>query len=339
MKYPHHQDYDGYQTDLCERALLTIWPHLGNFHSSLALVGGLAPRYLCHKPEMETRTIDVDLGISIASGEGSYQGLSFLLRAADFRLKDNRYIKNIEGYELALDFLTEANNNAGAAMTVEDIRANAFIGVERAVQVVREVTIQGTDLLGATVSETVRVCEAGPYLCLKLVAYGQRAMKKDLFDIIQVVQSYDRGPAAAAGLFRAEATTNPAYPRALQVLHERFTDIKGKAAIHYADFCVGARSGTIPPADFRLLWEQRANTAVTAGILLLEAESEGTLPVTKITSPIGSRRGIPDVKEHGSFEDEFFRVRREAKPKDQSFERIAGEDKLELLLFLAGAIQ
>ena len=39
---------------------------------------------------MEARTLDVDLGISIASGEGSYQGLSFLLRAAGFHSKDNR---------------------------------------------------------------------------------------------------------------------------------------------------------------------------------------------------------------------------------------------------------
>ena len=277
MKHSHHQDYDGRQTDLCERALLTVWPHLGEFRPSLALVGGLVPRYLCRKPEMEARTLDVDLGISIASGEGSYQGLSFLLRAAGFYQKNNRYIKKIEGYELPLDFLTEANNNAGGVMTVEDIRANAFVGVERAVQVVREVTIKGTDLLGATVTEKVRVCEAGPFLCLKLAAYGQRAMQKDLFDIIQVVQSYDQGPATAARLFRAEASTNPAYPQAVQVLRERFTDITGKAAVHYADFCVGAQSGTIPPDDYRMLWEQRANTAVTAGILLLGAQDDGTI--------------------------------------------------------------
>ena len=72
MKHPHHQDYDSRQTDLCERALLTVWPHLGEFHSSLALVGGLAPRYLCRNPEMEARTVDIDLGISIATGERSY---------------------------------------------------------------------------------------------------------------------------------------------------------------------------------------------------------------------------------------------------------------------------
>jgi hypothetical protein len=275
MKHSHHQDYDGNQTDLCERALLTIWPHLGEFHSSLALVGGLVPRYLCRNPEMEARTIDVDLGISIASGEGgSYQSLSFRLRDAGFHLENNRYVKVIEAYRLYLDFLTEADNNAGGSMTVEDVRANAFVGVERAVQVVREVNIQGTDLLGATVSEKVRVCEAGPFLCLKLAAYGQRAMNKDLFDIIQVVQSYDEGPNAVASLFRAEASHNPAYPQALRVLQERFTDITGKAAVHYAEFCVGAQNGTIPPDDFRMLWQQHANTAVTAGIQLLKVKDD-----------------------------------------------------------------
>lgn len=270
MKHPHHQDYDGRQTDLCEQALLTIWPHLGEFHSSLSLVGGLVPRYLCRNPDMEARTIDVDLGISIASGEGSYQSLSFRLRDAGFHLQDGRYVKTIEGYRLYLDFLTEAATNSGGAISVEDIRANGFMGVERAVQIVREVTIEGTDLLGATVREKVRICEAGPFLCLKLAAYGQRAMGKDLFDIIQVVQSYDEGPGVAARLFRAEASSNPAYPEAIRVLQERFTSITGKAAVHYAEFCVGAQSGTIPQDDYQFSLQQHANTAVSVGIQLIQ---------------------------------------------------------------------
>jgi hypothetical protein len=52
MKLPHHQDYEGRDTDLCERALLTIWPHLGDFQPNLSLVGGLVPRYLCRDPAM-----------------------------------------------------------------------------------------------------------------------------------------------------------------------------------------------------------------------------------------------------------------------------------------------
>jgi hypothetical protein len=43
--------------------------------------------------------------------------------------------------------------------------------------------------LGASVTEQIRVCEAGPFLCMKLASYGQRAASKDLFDIVQVVQS------------------------------------------------------------------------------------------------------------------------------------------------------
>jgi hypothetical protein len=224
MKHPHHQDYDGHDTDLCERALLTIWPVLGDFQPNLSLVGGLVPRYLCHQPELEARTIDVDLGIRIASGEGcSYQSLSFRLRDAGFHWRDGRYVKEIEGQRLYLDFLTEAtNNNAGGVMEVEDIRANAFVGVERAVQVVREVTIRGTDLLGASVTEQVRICEAGPFLCMKLASYGHQAAGKDLFDIVQVVQSYDRGSEVAAMLFRAEKEVNPAYVTATRVCGTAF---------------------------------------------------------------------------------------------------------------------
>jgi hypothetical protein len=135
--------------------------------------------------------------------------------------------------------------------------------------------------LGATVTERVRVCEAGPFLCLKLVSYGQRAESKDLFDIVQVIQSYDAGPAAVARSFWAEAGVNPAHPRALQVLRERFADVTGKAAVHYADFCVGAQSGTIPPDDYRILRNQYFHTAVTAGIVIFEGETEGRIGPTR----------------------------------------------------------
>jgi hypothetical protein len=286
MKLPHHQDYNRTATDLCARALLSVWPCLGDFQPNLSLVGGLVPRYLCQNPPLEAQTLDVDLGISIASGEGcSYQGLSYRLRDAGFRWETNRYVKEIEGQRVYLDFLTEADHVSPGALTeVEDIRANAFFGVERAVQVVREVNIEGTDLLGAQVRETIRICEAGPFLCLKLASYGQRAAPKDLFDIIQVVQSYDHGPAAAARSFWAEANLNPVHPRALQVLRERFTEIAGKAAVHYAEFCVGAQSGTIPPEDFQILRQQHFNTVVTAGLLLLEGQTEGTIPATRAPS-------------------------------------------------------
>jgi len=40
MNHLHHQDCDGLQTNLCEWVLLAIWPHLGDFHSSLAPSGG-----------------------------------------------------------------------------------------------------------------------------------------------------------------------------------------------------------------------------------------------------------------------------------------------------------
>jgi hypothetical protein len=88
---------------------------------------------------------------------------------------------------------------------------------------------------------------------LKLASYGQRAASKDLFDIVQVVQSYDQGSETAARLFRAESEINPAYAAAIRVLKDRFAEVTGKAAVHYADFCVGAQSGTIPAEDYQLM--------------------------------------------------------------------------------------
>jgi hypothetical protein len=264
MKYPHHQSYTAEQTDLCERALLTVWPKLADHHHQLALIGGLAPRYLCVKngDPFDVRTLDVDLALSLAADEGNYEPLSWRLRSEGFKVEKSRYVKEVNGVKLYIDFLTEAAPPGGQVITIDDIPANGFPGVARALEITRDVPIEGQDLRGAQVKEIVRVCEAGPFLCLKLSSYGQRGEAKDLFDAMTVATRYDKGFEAAITAFKDEAGINPAYPLAVETLRRYGQDAKGRAPIHYADFCYGALRGQIPEADFNQYYGECLNEAV-----------------------------------------------------------------------------
>lgn len=128
---------------------------------------------------------------------------------------------------------------------------SAVYGVSRALAVNRRVRISGYDLQGARVAEEVRVCEVGPYLCLKLQAYAGRAQGKDVFDVVRAVRDYDGGSEAAAVHFHAERGKNLAYEPALRILRERFEDARSKGPTQYASFCM--------PSDTDINDAQRRN--------------------------------------------------------------------------------
>jgi len=46
MKYDTYSQYDSAHTGLAERAFLTVWASLSQWHNSLVLVGGMVPKYL-----------------------------------------------------------------------------------------------------------------------------------------------------------------------------------------------------------------------------------------------------------------------------------------------------
>lgn len=244
MKYGVYHEYDREDTARTESALLSVWPRLADFHADLVLVGGLVPRYICRSREEDTwqpHTLDVDLGIALAAGETTYAPLSHHLTSEGFAPKGGRFQKITKGATLYVDFLTpRSSETASTSVQVDDIRADAFFGVDRALCTYREVLIQGKDLNGANVRETVKVCEVGPFLCLKLQAYDKRAEPKDLFDVIYTALNYDGGVAAAVEAFQAErAAKNLAYPMARRVLEERFRDEQEKGPQTYATFCLG----------------------------------------------------------------------------------------------------
>jgi hypothetical protein len=271
MKMEHYSNYSAQDTARSESALLSVWATLKDLTDDLVLVGGLVPRYICKSPEgaMHPVTMDVDLGISLAMSTGQYETTKNRLQKAGFMWEGKRFVKAISKTTLFLDFLTDkpAADAPDTAM-VDDIPVSAVLGVERALETYRVVNVSGTDLYGANVCEQIKVCEAGPFLCLKLQAYHNRAQSKDVFDIVRTVRDYDGGTVAAAIAFRSESDKNLAFDCANHALETRFSDPSAKGPVQYADFCTGGLLAE-SAADTTFLMQQYANEAVDAARALL----------------------------------------------------------------------
>lgn len=274
MKLPSYDDYSSESTALCERVLLTVWGCLRDYQEHLVLIGGLIPRYLCGHAQggYDAQTIDVDFGIALAADASHYDPISSRLTSNGFELKPGtgRFARRFGGLEVAVDFLTERESEGDPeARMVDDVRAQAILGLDRALRLARVVNVSGSDVKGARVTEAVRVCEVGPFLCLKLAAYAGRAEGKDVFDAVRCALDYDQGFRVAIRRFQEESLVNKAFAKAASVLQERFGDADGKGPVDYAEFCLSGRRARLGRDDFRRLFDQLRNEACLLGKGLL----------------------------------------------------------------------
>jgi hypothetical protein len=127
------------------------------------------------------------------------------------------------------------------------------------------------DLYGATQKLNIRVCEAGPFLAMKLRAFARRQAPKDVFDILYTLLHYDRGTNAAVAAFGEEVRAgNLACPDAVACLNQHFRDEQSSAPVRAASFVLGqAAPGESEDIRFRRLQIQQ--DMVDAGRLLQKA--------------------------------------------------------------------
>jgi hypothetical protein len=274
MKHEHHSQYKPEDTERAEAALLTVWAVLQDFRDELVLVGGLVPRYICRpaREELQPVTMDVDVGVALGLSSGIYDTTTTRLGGAGFEWKEKRFQKQVGKTVLYLDLLTDRpEKDSPETAMVDDVPVSAVYGVQRALENFREVDITGRDLYTARVTQRVKICEVGPFACLKLQAYGSRHQSKDVFDFVRAVRDYDcGGPEEAVRLFHAECGRNLAYDVAMQVLTDHFDGPESKGPAQYADFCVG---GIQPEtSDGRFIQSQRINEALDVAGLLLKRQ-------------------------------------------------------------------
>jgi len=271
-KLPHHHAYPDGSTDLATAALLTVWSSLADYQDDIVLVGGLVPKFLCaHPPEaLPAVTMDVDLGIALGSTGGQYGTISSHLQGLGFKLEQQRFRKTVNGLPIFVDFLTEANSPDQTTAMVDDVPVSSFPGINRALTVHRVVPVMGRDVFGGTQNCSVKVCEIGPWLVLKLNAYARRQQPKDAFDVYQGILYYDGGSEIAARSFRAEANLNSGFTTAHAGLTTFFGSVESGCPARCAEFMLGGLEGQIPTADFQFRRSQILNDTVDLARLLLD---------------------------------------------------------------------
>ena len=281
VKYETYSQYKPVGVASAESAFLTVWAGLGSWHDHLVLVGGLVPKYICgdlSAPRALPRpvTLDTDLGIALGASLGQYGSLQMDLQSQGFRLsKDefggSRFVKKVGDFTVPVDFLTERPPAAQGTAVVDDVPANILPGINRALATARRVEVEGVDLLGAQQKLTVRVAEAGPFLAMKLRAFGRRQAPKDAFDILYTLLHYDRGTQAAVNAFGEEVRAgNSACADAVACLNQFFRDEQSSAPVRAASFVLGPLVA-VESEDLRFRRLQIQQDMVDAGRLLRAA--------------------------------------------------------------------
>lgn len=253
MKYETYGDYDPKAVAQTHPAFLTVWSGLGSYHDDLVLLGGLVPHYICQHPASSTAlprpaTLDVDFGVALGASAGQYGSLSSDLRAQGFKPSKqypSRFEKDVDGFVLYIDFLVEDGTQPRGTRMVDDVPASVMPGVVRALNTARRMPVEGKDLFGAHQRVMARVCEAGPFLVLKLRALLHRQQGKDAFDLLYTLLHYDGGTSSAVEAFGREAqANNPAFPDARQALETLFLDANSPGPIKAANFIFGPPRAT-----------------------------------------------------------------------------------------------
>lgn len=278
MKYETYSQYNPVSVTTAESAFLTVWAGLGSWHSDLVLVGGLVPKYLCGDVSAARTlprpvTLDADLGIALGASLGQYGSLQMDLQAQGFRLsKDEfggpRFVKQVGDFTVPVDFLTESPPATRGTAFVDDVPANILPGINRALASARSLPIGGVDLQGAQQELIIRVCEAGPFLAMKLRAFARRQAPKDAFDILYTLLHYDGGTKAAVAAFGEEVRAgNPACTDAIACLNQQFRDERSSAPVRAANFVLG-EPGPGESGDLLFQRRQIQQDMVDVGALL-----------------------------------------------------------------------
>ena len=281
MKYGTYSEYDPRQTALAESAFLTLWSTLGQWHSDLVLVGGLVPKYLCgdltqQRSLPRPATLDVDLGIALATDSGQYGNLFWELSGQGFKTSAKhpaRLEKTIGDFPVYVDFLVEHPPHISGSALMGDITASIMPGVNRALATARTIEVTGVDLHGADQRLIARVCDVGPFLALKLRAFCDRQQPKDAFDILYTLLHYDGGTGAAIAAFAEEVRVgNPACTDALRTLKEHFATETSPGPVKASDFVLG-QAAPSESNDVRFVRTTLRQDMVDAAAQLLKAAS------------------------------------------------------------------
>lgn len=245
-KFDRFDQYPARGLGLAESVLLSVWPTLSRHQDDMVLIGGLAVHYLTRGHTTDwpgAVTMDVDLGLSLAVDDDRYGNILDDMRGLGFgpdpQIK-NRLVKEVDGLNMYLDFLTDAGTKTSGTARVSDVITSSVPGLERALCERRLIEIEGDDFYGVNQRMMIPVCDVGPLLVLKLNAFGGphgRRHPKDAYDVLLCVTGYPEGPRQAIKAFQNEGKQcNPAYPSAIEALRNDFKDATSDGPVRASNF-------------------------------------------------------------------------------------------------------
>lgn len=240
---------DGYDENLtadCERLLVTLLRGLGPWKESVCLIGGLVPRYLVTSrppdvpPHAGTQDVDIVIDLQILADTEAYHTLEGNLRRMGFERWRNEagtplswrwQVRTESGAAMILELLADAPDIAGGRVQVLPTTGTiSALNIPHASIVfdLHETREIRAELLagGGFVTETVRHADVVSFTCLKVIAFSQRAERKDAHDLVYCIEHAPDGLDGVAARFRT-ALTGPhgaVVGSALALLKKHFLD-------------------------------------------------------------------------------------------------------------------
>lgn len=246
----------------CEKALRTILTKVGPWGGKLALIGGMAPRYLvgdlpAETPEhVGTTDLDIVVGVTLSTEEEeAYRTLQQNLKDAQFAPSRNpdtgqeetfRWGRQVDGVRVQLEFfcpigtgtpgqlLRNPGKNVGSRISAIRMR-----GAELAAEDFVMIKLAG-DLLdhgGIQEGIAVRVGNLLPFLILKAFAIDERDKAKDSYDVVWILNAYKQGPGSAVeDIAKSPVIGHPDVPVAVNLLRTHFQTPEHRGPSQYAIF-------------------------------------------------------------------------------------------------------
>ena len=244
----------GYREDdlsQVRRACLYVATTLGDMLNDIVVVGGLAPSLLVNQgrppPGVDAHagTRDLDLGLDLALLDGErYREMSDRLRGAGFVPDVNaagnpttqRWRVRSSG-TITVDFLISPSQSGDRGGTLRNIQPGfaAVItpGLHLAFIDRRKVKLSGLTTVGEAAVRDIWVCGPGAFLVLKALAFRNRGVNKDAYDLAYVLRGV--GIEETADCLRPLAD-DPYVEDALAIIRQDFTSHDGLGPRRVAEF-------------------------------------------------------------------------------------------------------
>jgi hypothetical protein len=251
-------------TDLAERVLLEVWSRLGDYHSHLVLVGGLAPRYIVPQPAIGSEglvprhfgTLDVDLALSLAVADlKTYQSIrSTLVDTLGFepgtndrdREQRHSFAKKVGNIPVLLDFLTATYGGPDDSLmraVEQNLSAIQVQGMGLALRDPLQAVVEGELLEGERYEATLNVCRPVPFVVLKALAFDKRVEPKDAYDLVYVLRYYKNGVSSVAAEVRKDERSQESFELAVSAMKKHFKDPGQVGPRRYGQFYPAEANG------------------------------------------------------------------------------------------------